>query len=142
MNMRFFLLTMSLLLAVPAMAAVADDVKAAEHMWLEGITKNDFPKLEKVLADDLYYLHSTGVADTKKSYIESMSSGKQRYSKGQINDLKIRVYGTTAVINGDANFEFVTNGKPGKGHLKYTHVFVKNAKGWQLVSHQSLKVAD
>ena len=80
--------------------------------------------------------------DTKASYIKSMSSGKQQYASGKINDLKIRVYGKTAVINGDANFEFVTDGKPGKGHLKYTHVFVKGAKGWQLVSHQSLRIAD
>lgn len=127
---------------MPLVAAVEDDVKAAEHTWLEGITKNDFPKLEKVLADDLYYLHSTGVADTKASYIKSMSSGKQRYASGKINDLKVRVYGNTAVINGDANFEFVTDGKPGKARLKYTHVFVKNAKGWQLVTHQSLKVPE
>jgi len=129
-------------MALPLAAADADDVKAAEMVWLNGITKNDFPALEKVLAPDLYYLHSTGVADTKASYIDSMKSGRQKYASGKINDLKVRVYGSTAVINGDANFEFVTAGKPGKAHLKYTHVFVKNGKQWQLVSHQSLKVAD
>jgi hypothetical protein len=81
---------------------------------VEGITKNDFAKLEKVLADDLfYYLHSNSIVDTKASYIESMRSGKQRYASAKINDLKIRVYGKAAVINGDANFEFVTNGAPG-----------------------------
>ena len=124
------------------MAADADDVKAAEMDWLKGITTNNFPLLEKVLAEDLHYLHSTGVVDSKASYIKSMSSGKQKYAAGKINDLKIRVYGKAALINGDANFEFVTDGKPGKARLKYTHVFAKTAKGWQLVSHQSLKVAE
>ena len=141
MVMRNLLLA-CLFVAMPLVATDADDVKAAEMNWLAGITKNDFPLLEKVLAEDLYYLHSTGIVDTKASYIKSMSSGKQKYASGKINDLKIRVYGKTAVINGDANFEFVTDGKPGKGHLKYTHVFVKGAKGWQLVSHQSLRIAD
>jgi len=131
-----------LLVTLPMLASDADDVKAAEMNWFNGITKNDFPLLEKVLADDLHYLHSTGVVDTKESYIKSMSSGKQKYASGKINDLKIRVYGKAAVINGDANFEFVTDGKPGKGHLKYTHVFAKGPKGWQLVSHQSLRIAD
>lgn len=133
---------MGLLVAAPVFAAVADDVKAAENEWLTGITKNDFRKLDHVLADDLVYLHSTGVMDSKASYVKSLQSGKQKYVSGKINDLKIRVYGQTAVLNGDANFEFVTDGKPGKAHLKYTHVFVKGGKGWQLVSHQSLKVAD
>jgi ketosteroid isomerase-like protein len=135
-------LLVCLLAAVPMMAADADDVKAAEMNWLKGITTNNFPLLEKVLADDLTYLHSTGVMDSKASYILSMSSGKQKYAAGKINDLKIRVYGKAALINGDANFEFVTDGKPGKARLKYTHVFAKTANGWQLVSHQSLKVAD
>ena len=141
MNMRNLLLA-CLLMAVPVMAADADDVKAAEMNWFNGITKNNFPLLEKVLADDLHYLHSTGVVDTKASYIKSMSSGKQKYASGKINDLKIRVYGNAALINGDANFEFVTDGKPGKARLKYTHVFAKSPKGWQLVSHQSLKVPE
>jgi ketosteroid isomerase-like protein len=140
--MRKLLLLTGLLVAAPLFAAVADEVKAAENAWLTGITKNDFRKLETVLADDLVYLHSTGVMDSKASYVASLQSGKQKYSSGKINDMKVRVYGTTAVINGDANFEFVTDGKPGKAHLKYTHVFVKGGKGWQLVSHQSLKVAD
>jgi ketosteroid isomerase-like protein len=133
---------MGLLVAAPMFAAVADEVKAAENEWLTGITKNDFRKLDQVLADELVYLHSTGVMDSKASYVKSLQSGKQKYVSGKINDLKIRVYGQTAVLNGDANFEFVTDGKPGKAHLKYTHVFVKGGKGWQLVSHQSLKVAD
>jgi ketosteroid isomerase-like protein len=133
----------SLLLCLPALiASPQDDVKAAEMAWIEGVTKNDFSKLEHVLADDLYYLHSTGSADTKASYIESMRSGRQKYAAIKVNDLKIRVYGNAAVVNGDANFDFVTAGKPGKGHLKYTHVFVKNAKGWQLVSHQSLRLPE
>jgi ketosteroid isomerase-like protein len=133
---------MGLLVAAPMFAAVADEVKAAENEWLTGITKNDFRKLDLVLAEDLMYLHSTGVMDSKASYVKSLQTGKQKYVSGKINDLKIRVYGQTAVLNGDANFEFVTDGKPGKAHLKYTHVFVKGGKGWQLVSHQSLKVAD
>ena len=129
--------------AVSLMAATPEEeVKAAEMTWVEGITKNDFAKLEKVLADDLYYLHSNNNVDTKASYIESLRSGKQKYASCKFNDMKIRVYGKAAVINGDANFEFVTNGAPSKGHLRFTHVFIKGSKGWQLVSHQSLRLPE
>ena len=58
---------MGLLVAAPVFAAVADEVKAAENEWLTGITKNDFRKLDHVLADDLMYLNSTGVMDSKAS---------------------------------------------------------------------------
>lgn len=70
------------------MAGVEDVEKADEHTGLGGISKNDFPKLENVLGEDLFYPNSTGVADTKASYIASLKSGKRRYSAGKINDLR------------------------------------------------------
>ena len=85
MVMRKFLFLMGLLVAAPVFAAVADEVKAAENEWLTGITKNDFRKLDQVLAEDLVYLHSTGVMDSKASYVKSLQSGKQKYVAGKIN---------------------------------------------------------
>lgn len=139
--MRIFLAT--LLLATCALAGGEDEVKKAEQDWAAGITKNDFALLGKVLADDLHYLHSTGLVETKAGYIESMRSGKQKYKSLQYGNMKVRVYGTAAVVNADAQVEFVTDGKPGKAHLAITHVFAKNKAGqWQLVSHQSLKLPE
>jgi len=138
--MRIFLAT--LLLAAAAFAGAEDDVKKAEQDWAAGITKNDFALLEKVLADDLHYLHSTGLVETKAGYIESMRSGKQKYSSLKYGKIKVRVYGTAAVVNADAQVAFVTDGKPGNAHLAFTHVFAKKGAQWQLVSHQSLKLPE
>jgi ketosteroid isomerase-like protein len=138
--MRIFLAT--LLLAAAAWAGVEEDVKKAEQDWAAGITKNDFALLGKVLADDLHYLHSTGLVDTKAAYIESMRSGKQKYASLKYGNIKVRVYGVAAVVNADAHVEFVTDGKPGKAHLAFTHVFAKKGAQWQLVSHQSLRLPE
>ena len=73
--MRIFLIT--LMTAAMAFAGAEDDVKKAEQAWADGITKNDFAALNVVLADDLHYLHSTGLVDSKAAYMESMKSGKQ-----------------------------------------------------------------
>jgi hypothetical protein len=45
-------------------------------------------------------------------------------------------------VNADAHVEFVTDGKPGKAHLAFTHVFAKKGAQWQLVSHQSLRLPE
>ena len=47
-------LPVCLFLAMPLAAADADDVRSAEMSWLRGITKNDFPLLEKVLANAFF----------------------------------------------------------------------------------------
>lgn len=140
---RILILICGLAMMMPAFAgAPEEDVRAAEQMWIDGITKNDFALLGKVLADDLYYLHSNTNVDTKASYIESLRSGKSRYVAVKMNDMKVRVYGNAAVINGDAYFDLMNGGTPSKAHLKYTHVFIKGKGGWQLVSHQSLRLPE
>jgi ketosteroid isomerase-like protein len=136
--MRILLAT--LLLAAAAFAGAEDEVKKAEQDWATGITKNDFTLLGKVLADDLHYLHSTGLVENKAGYIESMRSGKQKYISVKYGNVKARVYGTAAVVNADAQVEFVTDGKPGQAHLAFTHVYAKKGGQWQLVSHQSLRL--
>ena len=138
--MRIFLI--SLMLAAMAFAGAEDDVKKAEQAWADAITKNDFAALNLVLADDLHYLHSTGLVDTKAAYIDSMKSGKQKYISVKYGQMKVRVYGGAAVVNADAMVSSTTDGKPGNNHLAFTHVFAKKAGKWQLVSHQSLRLAN
>ncbi|MCX6607316.1 MAG: nuclear transport factor 2 family protein [Acidobacteria bacterium] len=136
--MRIFLIT--LMAAAMAFAGAEDDVKKAEQAWADGITKNDFAVLNTVLADDLHYLHSTGLVDSKAAYIESMKSGKQKYISVKYGQMKVRVYGSAAVVNADAMVAYTTDGKGGTNHLAFTHVFAKKGGKWQLVSHQSLRL--
>ena len=36
-------------------------------------------KLEAIFSDELHYAHSSGAIDTKKSFVEVLSSGKTKY---------------------------------------------------------------
>ena len=50
----------------------SDDVVKAEDARYAAQMANDFPAMEKLIADDLVYIHSSSVVDTKQTYIESM----------------------------------------------------------------------
>ena len=71
---------------------------------------------------------------------ESMKSGKQKYISVKFGQMKVRVYGSAAVVNADAMVAYTTDGKGGTNHLAFTHVFAKKGGKWQLVSHQSLRL--
>ena len=43
---------------------------------------NDFAAMDRLFGDDLVYIHSSTVLDTKTSFIESMRSGIVRYRRG------------------------------------------------------------
>jgi len=131
------------LLAAPLFAAedASKAVEAAERGWAEGITKNDFALLDKVLANDLTYTHSNLLVDTKESYIGNLKSGKSKYTSVDYSKLTVQVLSKdTAITICRAKVTTLANGKPNPMDLSFLHVFKKNGKQWQLVAHQSARL--
>ena len=60
----------------------------------------DYAALDRLLADDLTYTHSTAKVDTKATYLELLLSGRTRYQSLEPADVQIRIYGTTGVVTG------------------------------------------
>ena len=112
-------------------------VMDTEKLRFEAQVKKDIPALEKLLADDLVYTHSNGNTDSKTSYIQSIKDGKSQYDEIKSEEMKVRVYGKTAIINGVCMVKMPTNPNL---HLRYTDVYVKKKGQWQLVAWQSLKI--
>jgi ketosteroid isomerase-like protein len=126
--------------AVSAQGQSSDEaVKALELQRFEAMTKNDFASLERLLADDLVYTHSTGIADTKAQYLESLRSGKTRYVNIAPDDLHVRIFGDTAVIRGRAA---LTMNNPNETSFKisFLDVWVKRNSRWQMVAWQSARL--
>jgi ketosteroid isomerase-like protein len=121
-------------------AADVAAVEAAEKGWAAAIQKKDFAALEKLLADDLIYNHSTGVVDTKQSYISTQKAGKLTYKSIEYSSMKVRIYGPAAVVNATIRIQADDQGKPQDNRLLLTHVFAKAGGQWRLVSHQSTRI--
>jgi ketosteroid isomerase-like protein len=121
-------------------AAPAEAVKAAEMARFAAQTTNDFKALDALLGDDLVYTHSSAAVDGKASYIESMRSGAVKYESIEPRDLKIRVYGTTAVITGEGRFKVTARGQALDNQLRFTDVWVLRDGRWQMVSWQSTRL--
>jgi ketosteroid isomerase-like protein len=104
----------------------------------------DTDYLNKIFADDLIYVHSSGKADNKEAYIASIVNGGSVYSKIDIESLSVRGYNKnqTAIVNGVIMIaQPPVDGKPVSLHLRYLVVYTKELKkGWQLNSWQSLRL--
>ncbi|QKZ14995.1 nuclear transport factor 2 family protein [Spirosoma sp. KUDC1026] len=121
------------------MQADANAVKKAELQRFEAQVKKDYTALERLLADDMIYVHSSGNSDTKQSYIQSIKDGKSRYDAIEPGEMNVRVYGGTAVINGTCTVKAINNGTTVDTKLRYTDVYVRKGNQWQMVAWQSLK---
>ena len=121
-------------------APKGDVVKAAELKRFEAATKVDLDALAKLLGDDLTYTHSTGALQTKAQLLDDLKTGKLQFKKIEPADLQVRVFGTTAVINGTAKLAVVSNGEAKDVSLRFTDVWVNRAGHWQMVAWQSTKL--
>ena len=55
------------------------EILGLEDKRFAAMIARDFATLERMVHDELLYTHSSGVTDTKASWIESMKSGKVKY---------------------------------------------------------------
>jgi ketosteroid isomerase-like protein len=140
---KILIVALSLLFGQIALAQnTKADIEALERKRFAAQVSKDFDFLEKVFADDLSYTHSGGKLDNKQSYIQSIKDGKSVYDKIDVEEILVREYGKTAVVNGKIMItQPPVDGKPVMLHIKYVVVYNKNGKkGWQLNTWQSLKL--
>ena len=132
------------LAAQPASNTEEAAVLAAERAWSTGIATNDFALLDKALADDLTYTHSSGASDTKASYLSKLRAGTMRYFEATYDgEVRVQLLGRdTALTFGRINVVTLgANNTQSKATLVFLHAFVKRGGRWQLVAHQSAKMS-
>ena len=97
----------------------------------------DVAALEKMTHDELLYTHSSGVTDTKASWLESMKSGKVKYKSAACSDRQVRFFGDVALTRGRAAIEVDIGGQPKSLRLLFLMAYTRTPQGWKFVAWQS-----
>ena len=87
-------------------------MQAAEDARYAAQTSLDYAALERLIADDLIYIHSSAVVDNKRSYIDAMRDGSVRYLAMTRSEVQVRMLGCAAVMTGVGHFEVQLKDKP------------------------------
>lgn len=93
--------------------------------------------LDRLLDDRLMYIHSNGWVQSKQEVIDDMLSGKLIYKQTDLKELKVRLYGNTAVVTGTGRFVGSREANEFDLSLSFTEVYVKKGNRWLLVSRHS-----
>ncbi len=112
----------------------------AEQRRFEAMTRKDTVSLRDMLADDLVYVHSNTVTETKKEHISAISSGQIVYAKMTREQARVRRYGKTAICNGTVQVQGILRDASFEIKLLYTAVYRKKGGKWRLVNWQSTRV--
>lgn len=136
------------ILAASVEAAAAADcraitesrVVAAEMARYAAQTGDDFAAMERIIGDDLVYIHSSAVVDDKKAYIASMRSGTVKYRTMRMLDHKVRVYDCLAIMTGSARFEVTVKGDEITVDLRFTETWAGRGDDLQFISWQATRI--
>jgi hypothetical protein len=141
------LLSIALCSIFPAIATAADQhsddreqILQLEREWNHVYLVNDPAPLDHILADDFFGTEPDGRRVHKKDMVAEVK-GPSNIASSHVNedDITIRYYGETAVVNGSETW-VRKNG--GSGRNIWTDVFVKRSGRWAIVASQDLEVPE
>jgi len=118
-------------------ADVKASVLAAEQRWVDAVIHGDGAALEKLMASDILYTHSSAMTQTRAEFIKAATSGSTKYTGIDFSDVVVRQFGRTVVVTHKGVFKTV---QTGESHLFVTEVWAEQNGGWQMVSRQATKL--
>lgn len=111
-----------------------------DRQWAELAVRGDMAAFDRIFADDYTSTHSNGRVVTKteeRAYVASAISNS-KFASINTDDVKVRVYGDTAVIIGRVT---VKSRSGSERQSRYTTVWVKRQNRWQVVAEQFASIS-
>ena len=120
--------------------AQSQSILEVQKIRFESTVKQDSSTLNKLISNDLYYIHSNGLTETKAEHIHTILSKKIVYQsfeyQGEPSVLKRK---KIQIINGKVLVKGLYAGIPFASNLLFTAVYEKKKRHWQLLRWQSTK---
>ncbi len=108
--------------------------------WRQAVLTNDVPALSKMLADDYLGISPNGTLETKGDVLAARRAGHTEISELNLSDIKIRVYGNTAVVTSRAELVGHSGDRDVSGLFRYTRVYTNRNGQWKIVSFEASRV--
>jgi len=144
------LLLPALLCAVASIApalradAASDEVLHAEQARTTALIACDFAALDKLMADDVTYVHASGQHDTKQTYLAALRSGVLSYKSWEAREIHVRMLGSDVVVLNGIYTVHAMDHRVGNDEIiidiHFLTVYARRDGRWQQVAWQSTRV--
>lgn len=138
--MPFAKILMLLALAAAPLAFAAEPFEKVDSAWNELRQRSDVDGLEKLMDERFVLVHSDGKVQHKADYIAELRN-RVRVNGPIVNEeVTVRSYGDTVIVNGVSVQSAVSNGKPWHGRFRFTRVWRQQEGSWKIVSSHSSRI--
>jgi ketosteroid isomerase-like protein len=122
--------------------AVHKEIESLEYQWRDAEVGNNVGQMDHLLADDYIGISANGTIETKTQELDQRRAGTVRIQSLDITDLKVRVFGDTAVVTSRAELTGVNGQSDISGNYRYTRVYNKRLGQWKIVSFEASRIHD
>lgn len=118
------------------------EIETLEMQWRQAQLSNDVTVMDRLLADDYIGISASGTIETKAEALALRRAGALHITGLDLNDLKVRIYGDTAVVTSRADLQGTNGERDISGHYRYTRVYNRRFGQWKIVSFEASHIHD
>ena len=140
MRKRAFLITALVCLTIFPLGLRAQEssdvaaIRALEFKLVDCYKRHEVEVFASVLDDDFVITFEDGSTYSKTGYLAYSTSPSTRVETVEIQEMKIRLHGDTAVVTGVYHEKGVDSQKSYDYHDRFTDVWMKKAGKWRLIA--------
>jgi len=110
------------------------EVVAAERAWMDAIRSNDATALDAILAHDYQLTDNSGRVHTRADDLARARAGTMHFDAYDTTEVKVRVWGDTAVVTGRASTRGTNAGRPFANDFTFTDTLARIDGRWRAVA--------
>lgn len=123
-----------------ARSRVERELLALETAWDDAVAAKDRAKLEEILAEDFIMINANGSVSTRSEMLDWVMAPGVKVEPFQTEDVRVRIYGNTALLSGWFSLRGTSNGEPFEATSRYTDVYVRSGGKWRAVLGQATRL--
>jgi uncharacterized protein (TIGR02246 family) len=104
------------------------------------LMKKDFAAFASVFSEDAVFTGPDGAVQTKAQLLADLKSGNLAIESTVISDMKVRVFGESAVVTYTTTDKGKSKGRDISGRYRWTDTFVRRGGKWQVVAGQGTPI--
>jgi ketosteroid isomerase-like protein len=116
------------------------EIENLESEWRNGLIQNDVATAARLLADDYLGINPNGTLETKADALALRRSGTMKISSIEPDNVKVHVYGDTAVVTSQVQVRGRDGERDISGRYHYTRVYSHKSGEWKIVSFEASKL--
>ena len=117
------------------------EIEGLEADWRQAQLSNNLSEVDRLLADDYLGISANGTLETKADELTRRRSGSVHITQLDLSDIKVRIYGDTAVVTSKADVVGKNGDRDISGRFRYTRVYINRMGQWGIVIFEASRIS-